>query len=105
MSAKHIAAVSALSALLLAILGFSLINSSGQVTEVTGTVIAPFDQPDYAARLYSMRVALASGQEVRVRIPRTIPVRTGEVVVLSRRKSPLGTATYQFARYPSRIGE
>ena len=105
MSAKRIAGVSALSALLLALLGFSLANSGGQVTEVTGTVIAPFDQPDYAARLYSLRVALDSGQEVRVRIPRTTPVKTGELVVLSRRKSPLGPTTYRFTRYASPSGE
>jgi hypothetical protein len=105
MSAKRAAYIFALIALVLAVYAFPLINSGGEVTELEGTVIAPFDRPDFAARNYYMRVALASGEEVLLPIPRTTPVVPGRLVVLGMRRSPLGTTTYGFRRYAGSEGE
>jgi hypothetical protein len=99
MSAKRVIGLAILSALLLAVLLLPVLNGGGQVTELTGTVVAAFDKPAYAADSYYMRVALDSGREVRLLIPRNTMVRPGKSVVLSMRKSRLGITTYQFRRY------
>lgn len=41
MSAKRIAGIGALAALLLAVLVFPIVNSGGQITELTGTDVLP----------------------------------------------------------------
>ena len=96
---RTVLAVAALTMVLLAILLFPYFNGAGNIIEVEGVAVAPFDQPAEGANLYYMRVALSSGEEVHVPISRDTPVRVGRAVLLARQQSRLGLTTYGFRRY------
>jgi hypothetical protein len=96
---RTVLAVGALTIVLLVILAFPYLNRGGEVTEIEGVAVAPFDQPAEAANRYYMRVALASGEEIRVPISRDTPVKAGKAVVLARQKGRLGFTSYEFRRY------
>ena len=102
LSWKSALGTAALALVLVAVLAFPYLNRGGEVVEIRGTVVAPFDRPSDGTTLtssYYMRVMLESGQEVRVSIPRSTVVLPGRTVVLASREGRLGITSYGFRRY------
>jgi hypothetical protein len=76
------------------------LRNDGSYVEVTATVVAPFERPTEDGSAYYMRATLESGEEVRVPIPRSVPVRPGQtVVLLSLEGNRLGLTRHRFVRY------
>jgi hypothetical protein len=99
-SSKSVLFVAGVIALLAFFVVAPYLMSGGVVSEVKGTVVAPFDEPSSSGESYYMRVKLQSGREVRVPISRTRPVVPGKQVVLTVREGTrLGIPIYSFARY------
>jgi hypothetical protein len=99
-SPKTLLYIAGIAAVLLMTVSAAFFKPSGQLVEVRGTVVAPFERPADDAAAYYLRVALASGDEVFVRIPRTLTVRPGREVVLTARRRPESALFgFQFERY------
>jgi hypothetical protein len=94
--------IAAVALLVGALVGFPFVNGGGEVVEVTGTVVGPFEWPNDGTTIdvsYYMRVALDSGPEVRVPISRSAVIVPGRAVVLASREGRLGATSYSFRRY------
>jgi hypothetical protein len=99
-SPRKLLGVAALAVVLVVILALPFLRLQGEVVEITGTVVAPFERPTEDGSAYYMRVTVEPGHEVRVSIPRTVPVRPGQTVVLtSLTGNWLGLTRYRFVRY------
>jgi hypothetical protein len=97
---RGVVVIAALGALLLVILALPSFLNGGTEEEVTGVVMAPFEMPSQTGNIYYLRVTVDAGEEVRVPIPRELPVRPGKPVVLGKRTEPrLGVVQYRFVRY------
>ena len=97
---KSAAAIAALALVVLAIIALPFLRLQGDAVEVTAIVVAPFERPTEDGSAYFMRARLESGHEVRVRIPRTVPVRPGRPVVLTSLEGNwLGLTQYRYVRY------
>ena len=99
---KMVLGIAAVALLVGALVGFPFVNGGGEVVEVTGTVVGPFEWPNDGTTVdisYYMRVALDSGPEVRVPISRSAVILPGRAVVLASREGRLGATSYSFRRY------
>jgi hypothetical protein len=97
---KSVAAIAAVALVVLAVVAMPFLRLQGDTVEVTATVVAPFERPTDDGSAYYMRVRLESGDEVRVSIPRTVPVRPGRPVVLTSLEGNwLGLTQYRYVRY------
>ena len=100
LSPKAMFAIVAVGVLLLLVLASpAYLFGRGTTVEVTGIVVAPFDAPSQSGDSYYMRVSVGPGTEVRVLIPRSLPVRPGKTVVLTQTTGRLGSTFYRFVRY------
>jgi hypothetical protein len=97
---KAILAIVGAGVLLLLILAAPYFFGGGTKVEVTGVVVAPFEQPSDTGNSYYMRVRIESGEEVRVPISRSLLVRPGKTVVLTKTSGTrIGAVWYRFVRY------
>jgi len=97
---RAILAIVVVGALLLFMLASPYLFGGGTRVEVTGVVVAPFEMPSDTGNSYYMRVRVGAGEEVRVPISRSLPVRPGKTVVLTKTSGTrLGGTFYSFVRY------
>jgi hypothetical protein len=97
---KSVAAIAAVALVVLLIIALPFLRLQGETVELTATVVAPFERPTDDGSAYYMRARLESGREVRVRLPRTVPVRPGKPVVLTSLEGNwLGLTQYRYVRY------
>jgi len=100
LSPKAILAIVGLGALLIFLLASPYLFGGGSTVEVTGVVVAPFEQPSNTGESYYLRVSVGPGEEVRVPISRSLPVRPGKTVVLAKTSGTrIGGTFYRFVRY------